>query len=474
MVLIFFRLSALSPVQIFTLGFLHSCAKLGHSPVESSASRSGSFNCAEFGASRANRAAATDHSPGENIVRIRGMRTRTLIVMLALVVMFGGATVLTPTWCAPSWRAPSRRVPNNGTYTNVRGLHGVGTVSWSVVTSGIDTNLRGVSAADFVDKDGIQHIAVWACGSNGVILLSNDGGKTWKRLHVAGGDALDFRSVVALDVKKAFVMSSGNGDKSRIYKTVDGGENWKLEFTDSRNAFFLDALACDAECYALSDPIDGKFVIVATHNYEDWKELPGDGMPPAVLGEGAFAASGTSLAVNDDNGMYFGTGGGKTARVFHSADLGKTWSAVETPIASGSASSGIFSISSKSAVNVVGGDYQDPKRPYRVAAYSQDQGKTWQLAAQQPGGYRSAVVAIDGATLAAFGPSGEDVSDDFGVHWKHTDSLDLNAAFVLDIRNAWAVGAKGTIARMVNRTEYLIRNNSPKNDSLLASTSSIK
>ena len=32
MVLISFRLSALSPVQIFTLGFLHSCTKLGHSP----------------------------------------------------------------------------------------------------------------------------------------------------------------------------------------------------------------------------------------------------------------------------------------------------------------------------------------------------------------------------------------------------------------------------------------------------------
>ena len=397
------------------------------------------------------------------------MKIRPAIMLLALVVMFAGATVLTS-----GWRAPSPRAPNNGTHTNLREVQPAGTISWSVLTSGIDTNLRGVSAADFVDKDGTQHITVWACGSNGVVLLSNDGGKTWKRLHVAGGEALDFRSIVALDVKKAFVMSSGNGDKSRIYKTVDGGENWKLEFTDSRKAFFLDALACDAECYALSDPIDGKFVIVATHNYEDWKELPGDGMPAALPGEGAFAASGTSLAVDNDSGMYFGTGGGKTARVFHSADKGRTWSATETPIASGNASSGIFSISSASAVNVVGGDYQDPKRAYRVAAYSQDQGKTWQLAVQQPGGYRSAVVAIDGATLAALGPSGEDVSDDFGVHWKHTDSLDLNAAFVLDDLDAWAVGAKGTIARMVNRRQYSIRNHSPNDDSLLASTSSIK
>ena len=70
--------------------------------------------------------------------------------------------------------------------------------------------------------------------------------------------------------------------------------------------------------------------------------------------------------------------------------------------------------------------------------------------------------------------SGEDVSDDFGVHWKHMDALDLNAGFVLNDQNGWAVGAKGTIARLVNRKQYLIRNDSPKDDSLLAFTSSLK
>jgi photosystem II stability/assembly factor-like uncharacterized protein len=390
---------------------------------------------------------------------MRGMRMRILIVGMALAVALAGAAALTPRWRASSMRATSAAAG----------------VSWSVQTSGIDTNLRGVSAAGSVDSDGTEHIAVWACGSNGVILLSSDFGKSWKRVHVAGGDALDFRSVVAFDANIALVMSSGEGDKSRIYKTVDGGVSWKLEFTDSRKGFFLDALACDGECYALSDPVDGKFVIVATHHYEDWKELQGDDMPAALPGEAAFAASGSSLAVNNDVGIYFGTGGGKAARVFHSADRGKTWSAVETPIASGSASSGIFSISSTPyAVNVVGGDYKDPKRAYRVAAFSKDQGKTWELAAQQPGGYRSAVVSIDGATLAALGPSGEDISDDFGAHWRHMDSLDLNAAFVLDDRNGWAVGAKGTIARLINRKEYLIREDGLKDDSVLALGLSIK
>ncbi|MFZ0968588.1 MAG: hypothetical protein WAN13_09975 [Candidatus Acidiferrales bacterium] len=395
------------------------------------------------------------------------MPIRTQIMLMTLLVTFAAATVRTLKW----------RVPISEAHSKTRDLGAADTVSWSVLTSGIDTNLRGVSATESVDSNGTENIAVWACGSNGVILLSHDVGKTWKRLHVAGGDALDFRSIVAFDAKNAFVMSSGSGEKSRIYKTADGGASWKLEFTDPREAFFLDALACNGECYALSDPVDGKFVIVATHDYKDWKELPGDGMPAALPGEGAFAASGTSLAVNNDTGIYFGTGGAKAARVFHSTDLGTTWSAAETPIASGNASSGIFSVSSTPyAVNVVGGDYKDPSRPTRVAAYSQDQGKTWHLAATQPGGYRSAVASIDGATLAAVGPNGEDVSNDFGVHWKHTDSIDLNAVFVLDLHDAWAVGAKGTVARLVNRKQYLVRNGNGngKDDFAFAFASSIK
>jgi photosystem II stability/assembly factor-like uncharacterized protein len=330
-------------------------------------------------------------------------------------------------------------------------------VTWSVQTTGIDTNLRGVSATSSVDATGAEHITVWASGSNGVILFSSDLVKNWKRLHVSGGDSLDFRSIVAFDPKHAYVMSSGEGEKSRIYETKDGGETWKLEFTGKNPSFFLDALVCSSQCYALSDPVDGKFVLLSDHNNGTWSELPGDGMPAALPGEGAFAASGTALTVDNDRGLYFGTGGGKAARVFHSSDHGKTWTVTDTPIVSGNASSGIFSVlSTPWALIAVGGDYKDPNRPYRVAAYSQDEGKTWQLAAQQPGGYRSAVAALYGSALAV-GPNGEDISDDFGIHWKHIGSLDLNAVFVLDIYNAWAVGAKGTIARMVNKKQYSIK-----------------
>ena len=51
---------------------------------------------------------------------------------------------------------------------------------WKVQTSGLDTNLRGVSAAYTPGEKGVPVPVVWASGSNGVILRSLDEGKTWK------------------------------------------------------------------------------------------------------------------------------------------------------------------------------------------------------------------------------------------------------------------------------------------------------
>jgi photosystem II stability/assembly factor-like uncharacterized protein len=329
---------------------------------------------------------------------------------------------------------------------------------WTVQTSGIDTNLRGVSVGVYENSHNVVTPVVWASGSNGVILQSKDLGKTWKRLHVADGEALDFRSIQAFDDRKAYVMSSGDGDKSRIYKTTDGGATWALQYTDPRKGFFLDALVCTSqiECRALGDPIDGKFVILRTRDGENWEQLATDKMPEALADEGAFAASGSCLAIYSYQDVYFVTGG-PAARLFHSGDGGYSWTVNPTPLASGNASSGIFSvIAHENELVAVGGDYREPSNTNRVAAYSADKGRTWKLAERQPGGYRSAVARIDERSLVAVGPNGEDVSDDGGAHWTHTDSLNLNALNVLRYDYAWAVGPNGTVARLKSSPIYVL------------------
>src|SRR5260370_38240850 len=188
-------------------------------------------------------------------------------------------------------------------------------------------------------------------------------------------------------------MSSGAGGMSRIYKMTDGGEAWTLQYTDKRKEFFLDTIAClsETQCFALGDPLDGKFLLLSTTDGEHWNPLANGNMPAALPGEGAFAASNTCLLLSGEE-IFFGTGG-QASSGFRSPDSGRTWSVVETPIAHGNASSGIFSIArgDEKEVIVVGGEYQDAKQASAVAAYSLNEGETGQLSTQQHGGYRYAV-----------------------------------------------------------------------------------
>ncbi len=310
-------------------------------------------------------------------------------------------------------------------------------------TTGFDSNLRGVG----VSQTNSGKDVVWASGTKGIVLRSFDEGKSWEQLKVDGGPDLDFRDIEAFGANTVYVMSSGDGEKSRIYKTTDGGKSWMLQYTNKRSGFFLDSLACPSRnhCYALSDPVDGKFLILTTDDGQHWRQLPRNKMPAALPAEGAFAASGTAIALcnNNNNDIYFGSGG-PAARVFHSADRGRSWTAVETPIASGNTSSGIFSLDCRGRyVVAVGGDYKNPNRADGVAAYSNDRGKTWHLADRPPSGYRSCVRIAAGTTFTV-GPNGEDTSLDYGITWRSVDTLNLNAAALTPSGTGWAVGPGGT------------------------------
>jgi photosystem II stability/assembly factor-like uncharacterized protein len=325
--------------------------------------------------------------------------------------------------------------------------------SSSIQSTGFNSNLRGISAS----QTSAGKYVVWASGTKGIVLRSLDEGKSWQQLNIESETNLDFRDIEGFGANTAYVMSSGDGDKSRIYKTTDGGKSWVLQYTDKRAGFFLDSLACDSRthCFALSDPVDGKFLILSTIDGQHWSELPRDKMPAALPTEGAFAASGTSIALCK-NDVYFGTGG-PAARVFHSVDRGRSWTAVTTPIISGNASSGIFSLACHDRhIVAVGGDYKEPASASKVAAYSNDRGKTWQLADRPPIGYRSCVRIASGAAFAV-GPNGEEISLDYGVNWKFAEAVNFNAAALTSSGTGWAVGPSGTFKRFQLQISDVVR-----------------
>src|SRR5215471_14718013 len=85
---------------------------------------------------------------------------------------------------------------------------------------------------------------VWAAGTGGTYVVTTDGGEHWKAAVVPGAEALEFRDVFAVSDKIAYLMSIGSDTTDfHIYKTVDGGATWTIEFTNETVNAFYDCFA---------------------------------------------------------------------------------------------------------------------------------------------------------------------------------------------------------------------------------------
>lgn len=304
--------------------------------------------------------------------------------------------------------------------------------------------------ADFRGLSVVSESVAWVSGSKGTFGRTADGGKTWVAGVVPDADKLDFRDVKAFNEKTAYLLSAGPGDGSRIYKTTDGGKTWKCQFTNAEPKAFFDAFAYWDEDHgiALSDPVEGKWLLVTTSNGgKTWEPLPEKSRPAALEKEGAFAASGSCLVARGEKDVWFCTGGAKVARVLHSADRGKTWTAVETPLAAGVESAGGFSLAfrDKDHGMIVGGDYKKPDADAATVAITTDGGKTWGPAGKSLP-FRSAVAWAKDRWVAV-GTSGSDNSADDGKTWTSLDTGKWNAVAFAANGTGWAVGPKGRIAK---------------------------
>jgi photosystem II stability/assembly factor-like uncharacterized protein len=312
---------------------------------------------------------------------------------------------------------------------------------WQTQTIDTKSDFRGLCV--------VSPNVAWVSGTMGTYARTTDRGKTWSVGTVPGAEKLDFRAVKAFGEATAYLLSAGPGDASRIYKTVDGGKSWVLQFKSADPAAFFDAIAFwdEKNGMALGDPVKGQFqLIVTADGGASWKPLGAKTLPPALPGEGAFAASGTGLVTHGERDVWFATGGAKAARVFRSKDRGQNWEVSETPIVAGGQSAGIFSIAfrDKDHGMIVGGDYRKPNDVGATAATTSDGGKTWTLLDKRLP-FRSAVAWAKDRWVAV-GTSGSHVSRDNGATWELLDRENYNSVGFTSSGEGWAVGPKGRIA----------------------------
>ncbi|WP_229069192.1 oxidoreductase [Actinoplanes sp. DH11] len=358
-------------------------------------------------------------------------------------------------------------------------------VSWQLTDTGSTARFRGLAPVDAS--------VAWAAGSAGTVLRTVDAGRTWTSLGPPAAAGLEFRDIEAHDARSAVALTVGTGTDSRIYTTTDAGRTWTETFRNEDPVAFYDCLAFSdhrrsagspftesastespstgpsstgpssagsssagsssagrRHGLALSDPVDGKFRILATRDGgRTWDVVPSTGMPDALPGEFAFAASGTCL-VSAGRDYWFATGGGATARVFHSRDGGRTWSVTDSPVPSGP-SAGIYGLAFRDSRHglAVGGDYVTPAAAPDGAAVTRDGGRHWDVSRRVPGAYRSGVTwKGHSRTAIAVGPTGSDISYDGGRTWRNFDTGSFDAVACTSTGACWASGQSGRIARL--------------------------
>jgi len=323
---------------------------------------------------------------------------------------------------------------------------------WEIEDSHTTASLRGIH--------NVGGGVAWASGTGGTVLRTEDGGYLWQTCAIPpGAEKLDFRGIQAFDENTAIVMSSGPGDQSRLYKTTDGCQTWKLLFTNPDKDGFWDALQIrwvaglrtDLKLVVtgtiIGDPVDGIFAQFFSNDGEHWAKGSRDTAASARDGEALFAASNSSI-ISNYAGSIFVTGGksGSRSRVlseYVKHDPRVSWKFVggDIPLTSGD-SAGAFSIATSrpreevsaphlpepnriyfadmtAAYVATGGDYKKPAESHGTAAYSGDGGLHWKASETPPHGYRSAV-AYDSTTKAwiTVGPNGTDISTDDGRNWR--------------------------------------------------------
>jgi len=314
-------------------------------------------------------------------------------------------------------------------------------------TSGTTHRLQAVSV--------VNDRVVWVSGTGGTWARTLDGGATWQTGVVPGADSLEFRDVHGFSERVAYLLAAGPGQKSRIYKTLDGGRRWLQQFQNPDSLKFYDCFSFwNANTgFAISDGVNGRLpVLRTTDGGGHWTMSAAS--PHAGKGEGAFAASGTCVATLGDSLGWFATGAGDTAHIFRTRNRGRSWLSATTPIAQGSATSGHSSVAFRTPLEgiAVGGDLADTllARPDNVII-SHDGGATWtnggRLTFVGPA-YGGAVVPGTPATVVAVGPRGASWSVDGGVNWLPLDTTSHWSVAFAGKAAGWMVGPQGRITKV--------------------------
>ncbi|MFQ3212691.1 MAG: photosystem II stability/assembly factor-like uncharacterized protein [Marivirga sp.] len=308
------------------------------------------------------------------------------------------------------------------------------------------------TSALIIGLDGWDSSYVWASGTSGTVLRSEDGGNSWKEHVYEKADSLQFRAIKALSATEALVMSAGEGAASQLLK-FSVRDGWQHLYTMEHEDGFLDAIELfpNGTAIAYGDAIDSSyFILLSDTTFSNWKRIYKTPIPG--VSEGGFASSGTNIAIGENGKAWIGTGAGGNANVLISEDYGQSWTIEETPMVKGEAA-GITAIRQKNNyLFIAGGDLAISMEYTDNLFFSDTNGKQWQ-AFDQPltkgAFYGAAINPYNGALqYIVCGPAGADIWLSKALGWQKISSRDLWTVEFIDEQHALLAGRNGYMIKV--------------------------
>ncbi len=336
---------------------------------------------------------------------------------------------------------------------------------WELQPTATSATLQSVSA--------VSDEIAWAAGDASTVLRTSNGGAAWTICELPKtAKKLNFRSIEAISERQALVVSTGKGDLSRVYSTVDGCQTWKLVFTnpDATGAFRALHHITEKQVYLLGEPVDGKFAMYYSRdNGENWFDTQDPGLD-SEKSEAAFSSVSGALRSSATT-LLFGSRGA-TALYLHytfancsaagvSGMCPIEWGRKEVALPRLNEQTEEFAFASRVQLNRTSGAMvplllavcSSATPSAGCAAVSSDMGKSWQASVAPPKDSRAAIgyAAATGLWIAV-GESGTDVSSDDGRTWRPA-APDGSGAPGQDggwraISLPFAVGEKGRIGKL--------------------------
>ncbi len=323
--------------------------------------------------------------------------------------------------------------------------------AWRNVETPVESALRAVWLPD--------DDTIFACGDNGVVIVSRDAGKTWKIASLPSKAAL--RGIHFADSKHGWICGDGDPDgpqpKGHVLSsrpmtcgtcliTSDGGSSWKRVWVHTNfelRSIWMASLKVGQICnHGGEGHVDGDRIVTSDGGLT-WS------------GKRVFRGMNDCFWNDEKEGWAVGSGvfgrfvGGppnmpalmtnQEARIIRTTDGGQEWEPVDAPdIGKGNQLRSLWFSDRKTGCAV--GDAGAVIR-------TEDGGRNW-TAAEKAVESRLDAVCIAGSSGWAMGSAGAIIgTSDCGKSWKKEDSPTGKDLFGLHVRGktAVAVGDRGTV-----------------------------